>query len=90
MCEHIVNRMSDVVVANLATRQPSVSTAPGRGGSKPPASGEAAMGRQVGDPYKLRSFWQQPFNEPLYCGSVSHSMVVGFTHFLLPQSEKFP
>ena len=33
MCEHIVNRMSDVGVANLATRQPSVSTAPGRGGS---------------------------------------------------------
>ena len=32
MCEHIVNRMSDVGVANLATRQLSVSTAPGRGG----------------------------------------------------------
>ena len=27
MCEHIVNRMSDVGVANLATRQLSVSTA---------------------------------------------------------------
>ena len=40
MCEHIVNRMSDVGVANLATRQLSVSTAPGRGGSKPPAAAQ--------------------------------------------------
>ena len=40
MCEHIVNRMSDVGVANLATHQLSVSTAPGRGGSKPPAAAQ--------------------------------------------------
>ena len=41
MCEHIVNRMSDVGGANLATRQLSVSTAPGRGGSKPPAAAQS-------------------------------------------------
>ncbi len=40
MCEHIVNRMSDVGVANLTTHQLSVSTAPGRGGSKPPAAAQ--------------------------------------------------
>ena len=39
--ERIVNRMSDVGVANLATRQLSVSTAPGRGGSKPPAAAQS-------------------------------------------------
>ena len=51
MCEHIVNRMSDVGVANLVTRQPSVSTAPGRGGSKPPAAAQPL----------------DTFNEPIGC-----------------------
>ena len=53
MCEHIVNRMSDVGVANLATRQPSVSTAPGRDGSKPPA---AAQPLNIQRTARLRGF----------------------------------
>ena len=53
MCEHIVRRIGDVGVANLTTRQPPVSTAPGRGGSKPPA---AAQPLNIHRTARLRGF----------------------------------
>ena len=61
MCEHIVNRMSDVGVANLATRQPPVSTAPGRGGSKPPAAAQPLNIQRTAQLRQLREAKSLPY-----------------------------
>ena len=59
--ERIVNRMSDVGVANLATRQLSVSTAPGRGGSKPPAAAQPLDIQRTAQLRQLREAKSLPY-----------------------------
>ena len=80
MCEHIVNRMSDVMsdvgVANLATRQPPVSTAPGRGGSKPPAAAQPLNIQRTAQLRQLREAKSLPYRARAYELRYHHLQIV--------------
>ena len=76
MCEHIVNRMSDVGVANLATRQLSVSTAPGRGGSKPPAAAQPLNIQRTAQLRQLREAKSLPYQAWAYEQPYHHLQIV--------------
>ena len=76
MCEHIVNRMSDVGVANLATRHPPVSNAPGRGGSKPPAAAQPLNIQRTAQLRQLREAKSLPYRAWAYELRYHHLQIV--------------
>ena len=86
MCEHIVNRMSDVGVDNLATRQPPVSTAPGRGGSKPPAAAQPLNIQRTAQLRQLREAKSLPYKADAFIRVLAN--IRGYGRILSAPTER--